>query len=161
MYRHAQQHKNWAGISMHWRIATIAVLGGVIIILIVIIGAFCIANLAQVSSISEDSVAVSIGGGTLSLGALALVFLGYSLDQRLEHWGTDIAKVHSRVAFTMFLLVVFSVLDALISIGYLLVPSSLLNLRSWMFDASLVLVFVIGGILVAATTYVVADEFDR
>jgi hypothetical protein len=146
---------------MHWRIAAIAVLGVVIIILIAIIGTFCSVNLWQVSSSSRDIVAESIAGGTLSLGALALVFLGYSLAQRLAYWGKDIGKVHSRVAFTMFLLMVFSVLDAMTSIGYLLMPSSLQIPRSWMFDASLVLVFIIGGTLVAATTYVVAEEFYR
>jgi hypothetical protein len=147
---------------MHWRIAAIAALGGVIIIFIAIIAAFCVVGLSQVKPSSKEIVAQSIAGGTLSLGALALAFLGYSLAQRQDKWGTKVAKVHSRVAFTMFLLIVFSVLDAMTSIGYLLISSSSLqDTFSWMFGTSLVLVFVIGGTLVAATTYVVAEEVAR
>jgi len=146
---------------MHWRIAAVATLGGSVIVFVAIIAIFCAVSLIQVPPSSKQVVSESIAAGTLSLGALALAFLGYSLAQRQDKWGTKVAHVHSRVAFTMFLLIVFSVLDAMTSIGYLLTSSSCSQSTSWMFDTSLVLVFVIGETLVAATTYVVAEEIAR
>jgi hypothetical protein len=147
---------------MNWRVVCIVVLGGLIMVGIVVVAVTCAVAFDQITSSSKEMVSGSIAGGTLSLGALALVFLGYSLVQRQEKFGTKVAHVHSRVAFTMFLLIVLSVFASMTSVGYLLFPSSgSQDTYSWLFDLSLGLVFVIGETLVAATTYVVAEEVAR
>lgn len=146
-------------IGVNLRFFIIVALGILVMVGIVVIAVLCSLSSGQVTLTSKETIAGDIAQGTLSLGALALVFLGYSLTRRQEKFGTNVAHIHSRVALTMFLLIVLSVLDAAASFGYLSLSSSdSQNNFSWLFDLSFALLFVIGETLVAATTYVVAKE---
>jgi len=102
---------------------------------------------------TKRSLAETIIGSTLSLGAFSLALLGYSLAQKRDHAGTVIARIHTRVAMIMYMLLPLSLFDALTSISYLITD------LPWMFDVTLSLLFIIGLGFVAVTTYVVAEEF--
>jgi len=133
------------------------------VVAIAVVAAIVVQNFDQLTVSAKESIAKNIVGGTLSLGALALAFLGYSLAQRREHFGESPEQIHSKVALAMYLIIPLSLFDALTSITYLLISSSCLYARttySWLFDLSLALLFVIGGALIVATTYIVAKEFS-
>jgi len=137
---------------MNIRVLAIALFGAANVAAI-----FCLAFLLLISDKpcvqTMMSVSEAIVGGTLSIGAFSLAFLGYSLARRQEHTGTVIGRIHSRVAMVMYVLLPPAMLDALVSLAYLITG------LSWMFDVSLALVFLIGMGFVIATTYVVAEEF--
>jgi len=137
---------------MNLKVLAVSVVGGAIVTAIICLALFLLAS-GRACIQTMRSVAEAIVGGTLSIGAFSLAFLGYALAQRREHPGTVIARIHSRVAAIMYLLLPLAMLDAIVSIAYLIT-----NLP-WLFDASLTLIFLIGAGFVAATTYVVAEEF--
>lgn len=149
--------------KMNWSLVMVRVFGISMFVATAVVAAIVVKNFDQVEVSAKENVAKSIVGGTLSLGALALVFLGYSLAQRREHFGEDPEQIYSRVAIVMYLLIPLSLFDALTSTVYLLISSSCSyasTTYSWLFELSLALLFVIGGALIVATTYIVAEEFS-
>jgi len=137
----------------------VIIFGLSMLVLTIYAGLVIISSLAQASSSARGTVAQNIVTGTLSIGAFALVFLGYSLVQKQEFPGTARATIHFRVAVIMYMLVPLSIVDALISVAYILSETSCMSSISIaLFDTSIGLLFAIGIGLIAATTYVIAQE---
>lgn len=134
---------------------------GIIMVTITLVIAFpIIFALNQLTLIAKNDVAKNIMGGTLGIASLALAFLGYSLGQRRQYFGKKISRTYSRVAIIMFILIPLSVVDAFVSMSYILVSSSCFRSNySWLFELALFLIFAIGVVLIITTTYVVAEEF--
>ncbi|MDH5733994.1 MAG: hypothetical protein OEY88_09490 [Candidatus Bathyarchaeota archaeon] len=145
---------------MNWKLGLILGFGAVMTIATMSSAVPLLGTFSQITASAKENVAKSIVGVTLSIGSLALAFLGYSLSQRRQLYGKESSRAYSRVAMVMYLLIPLCVFDALTSTTYLLTSSTCFGASySWLFELALFLLFSIGGILIIATTYVVAEEF--
>lgn len=147
---------------MNRKIALVVGFGAIMLYATVSVALPLISTFSQVELSAKKTLAGNIVGGTLSIGSLALAFLGYSLTQRRQHFGKKSSLVYSRVAMIMYLLIPLCVFDAITSATYLLTASSCVRGTClWLFGLSILFLFVIGGLLIVATTYVVAREFQH
>ena len=146
--------------SMNWKLGLVLGFGSVMMIATAFSAVPILNTFSQITASSKENVAKSIVGVTLTIGSLALAFLGYSLAQRRQVYGKESSRAYSRVAIVMYLLIPLCVFDALTSTTYLLTSSTCFGAAySWLFELALFLLFTIGGVLIVATTYIVAEEF--
>jgi hypothetical protein len=116
--------------------------------------------LEQVTQSAKNTVVNNIIGGTLGIASLALGFLGYSLSQRAKNFGEKSSRIYSKVAMIMYSVIPLCVFDALVSVAYILTESSCLHSAyQWLFDLSLLFLFIIGGLLILSTTYLIVEEY--